>query len=437
MVNMTQPSDDFFSLLEKEQKENNSIGLDEIIFKDQSGKMKVLKDGQVFDYEPKVSLKPQKDDNQNQIPVVSKKNLNLPAVAKKEEVALMKKSESNVSLSPKMEPDTDLDLENKSNLDLSETKVVAKSNLPQMPIRPKRQIILDPSHSSADFINAAQEIIGKIKPDFSDPDLNKRLLNIIVSNLKNIRDRVETKEMLLSSPLKGGVGLDMEVVDKIIEISEIKKSEFFQNKPKKSSDALISLQTEAELLLDQLPVKKIEETRPSAIIKSSSEITADQPRKVSPVLSPKIQEKKPLIGQKDVLPELEKKQNIFKPIARGQEIKAEPIKFTPRLLSPVEEIRTMTLKDFRLLDSDPVNATHKIMKKIELLEEESIVQKVNGIKAWKESQPYRLYLKLGLQAMEEKCSMSEIIARQKSIGQETLTEAELEAIMEFNQKIRY
>jgi len=39
--------------------------------------------------------------------------------------------------------------------------------------------------------------------------------------------------------------------------------------------------------------------------------------------------------------------------------------------------------------------------------------------------------------MEEKCSMSEIISKKQSLNELTLTEEEVEAIMELNQKLRY
>ncbi len=437
MVNNSQPSDDFFSLLEKEQKENNPTSLDEIIFRDQAGKMKVLKDGQVFDYVQKELPKPLTEKKVKDIvePPASK-----PLEIIENDQEYKKKIFSEIK--PKSLPEIKLSENKKAEEKISraplEVNRLIKPSLPQMPPRPKRQIILSPAHSVADFTEAAQEIIKKVNLSLSDTDLNKRLLNVIISNLKNIRDRIETKEMLLSSPLEGGVGLTQDVVDKIIDLSEEKRASFSQIKPR-GSDVPVSLQAEVEMMLEkptetkQVPEKKV------------LSLPQEKPKPPEPKLAmpaivsvlPKNDEKKPTIKEKIVLPVIEKKQAITPVVSEKQAVKTEPIKFKPKLLDPVEEIRTMTIKDFRLLDPDPVKAADKIMKKIELLEEESIVQKVNGIKAWKESEPYKLYLKIGLQAMEEKCLMSEIIAKYQAANQETLSEAELEAIMELSQKIRY
>lgn len=433
MVNTTQPSDDFFSLLEKEQKENDPVGLDEIIFKDESGKMKVLKNGQVFDYvqkvtpaESQISQKKSETKTEKQLPTVSAKvtDQNPPIVLVSRTL-------------PTVEKDQKPEVKNVSQKNAGSFEGLAPvlSKLPQMPIRPKRQIVLNSTHSAADFARVATEVIDQVKPNFSDPDLNKRLLNIVISNLKNIRDRVETKEMLLSSPLEGGVGLGLEIAEKIIEICEVKKVELSQIKSKENT-VLSDLQEEADLLLEK-PVSKVE-SKPQEVPANQKPLIKDIKTEVKPE-APKVPEVKAKFFTKKpevIKPEPEKFAVKDVPIKRP-EIKTEPVKFTPKLLDPVEEIRTMTLRDFRLLDSDPIKAMEKIVKKVELLEEESIVQKVNGIKAWKESQPYRLYLNIGLQAMEEKCSMSEIISRQKTAGQETLSEEELEAIMELNQKLRY
>jgi hypothetical protein len=271
------------------------------------------------------------------------------------------------------------------------------------------------------------------------------LRNIIISSVKNIRDRFETKEMLVFSPLEGGVGLSEALAEKIIQASETNRQEFLNNKPN-SAPISTPLQAEAEsLLAEVLPEIKI--------------LTAeklDEPKrpteKITPVISEKLpvkKEKKFTIPAVSEIKPLKQRTDLFdnsfikpqsfteKPVIKNQIIKTEPVKFSPKLLGPIEEIKTSNLENFRRLDPDPQKATEKIMKKIELLDEESIVQKVKGISAWKESEPYRLYLKLGLQAMEEKCSMSEIISKKQSLNELTLTEEEVEAIMELNQKLRY
>jgi hypothetical protein len=117
--------------------------------------------------------------------------------------------------------------------------------------------------------------------------------------------------------------------------------------------------------------------------------------------------------------------------------KIEDVRYQAKLTGPVEEIYTMTLTDFRRLAPTPALATEKILEKIELLEDESFTRRVEGIRAWKENEISRMYVALGHQSMEERKSIADIIAERQRGNQPTLTEAEVEAVIELNRKLRY
>ena len=117
--------------------------------------------------------------------------------------------------------------------------------------------------------------------------------------------------------------------------------------------------------------------------------------------------------------------------------KIEDVKFKPKLTGPIEEIRSMTLIDFRRLGSTPKEITDKIIDKLDVLEDESFSQRIEGIKAWKESEVHNLYLELGDVGMERKMPVSEVIAQRQKNNQQTLTDEEFEAIMELNRRLRY
>ena len=54
----------------------------------------------------------------------------------------------------------------------------------------------------------------------------------------------------------------------------------------------------------------------------------------------------------------------------------------------------MTLVDFRRLSSDPVEACRKIIDKLDLLEEHSYAKRIEGVKAWQQSEVNKLYLQV-------------------------------------------
>jgi hypothetical protein len=123
--------------------------------------------------------------------------------------------------------------------------------------------------------------------------------------------------------------------------------------------------------------------------------------------------------------------------ASGAGVKKGKVKVTTKLTGPVEEIKNLTLVDFRRLDSDPKKAAENIYNKILLLEEQSFTKKVQAILGWRESEVFKIYTEIAHESMDQKRSMAEVIEERKSAGKPTLSLAEFEAIMDLNQKLRF
>lgn len=113
------------------------------------------------------------------------------------------------------------------------------------------------------------------------------------------------------------------------------------------------------------------------------------------------------------------------------------IKAPPRTLGPLEELKSLNLVDFRRLDSSPVEALNKVRAKIDLIGETSVSRRVEAVRSWQASPVYQLYLKLGRASIEQEKSIVEIVASLQTQGEQTLSEAEFNAIIDFNQKIRF
>ena len=72
-----------------------------------------------------------------------------------------------------------------------------------------------------------------------------------------------------------------------------------------------------------------------------------------------------------------------RPMAKtGGKIKMEDVKFEPKTMGPIDELRHMNLINFRRFDKDPFKAVEKIKEKISLFENE-YRKKLEGIKAWR------------------------------------------------------
>ena len=106
-------------------------------------------------------------------------------------------------------------------------------------------------------------------------------------------------------------------------------------------------------------------------------------------------------------------------------------------MGPVEELRSLNLIDFRRLSNNPRQAIAMINEKINLLEQESFGQRLAGIKAWRESDLYRLYLEIGRQSLQQGRLVKEIVGERIKNSQPALTEGEFEAIMDLNKNLRF
>ncbi|MDD5110684.1 MAG: hypothetical protein PHI63_05750 [Patescibacteria group bacterium] len=114
-----------------------------------------------------------------------------------------------------------------------------------------------------------------------------------------------------------------------------------------------------------------------------------------------------------------------------------PVRPRTKLVGPLEELREMTLVDFRRLDEDAAKATSRIQEKIAILEQQSFGHKAAAIAAWRSSEVFKRYTELAAAAMGEKKPVGDVMKSMQSAGREVLTVAEFEAIADFNRTLRY
>jgi hypothetical protein len=111
------------------------------------------------------------------------------------------------------------------------------------------------------------------------------------------------------------------------------------------------------------------------------------------------------------------------------------VKAAPRLVGVVDEIRALTIKDFRRISQSPGEAAKRILQKIQQLEKESLTKKAEAIKAWKESDVYALYLEIG--QINLGVDMNKLVEERKAAGKEYLTSEEFDALLDLNEKLRF
>ena len=115
----------------------------------------------------------------------------------------------------------------------------------------------------------------------------------------------------------------------------------------------------------------------------------------------------------------------------------EDIRFERKLAGPVEELRMLTLGDFRRFSSDPEQAILRVRDKVEVSAQEGYEHRIAAIKAWRESPLSKMYVSASREALTAGKGIVDILAEKRAKNEETLTDAELHAIVELNGILRF
>ncbi|MBL7141512.1 hypothetical protein ISS21_00205 [Patescibacteria group bacterium] len=371
--------------------------------------------------------------------------------------------------------------------DLEEEKISAEKQI-EKKLAPKLEPLVN-------LDTAVVNVINKTKKDFPSEDLKKRFQNIVTSFFRDVRTDIEIKIVLKREQKIGGLGFDQATVDKIMQILKQEKPRIKVEPIKKTSppDLAEGLKAPEEIVLAETrarrpapppppppkptppppppkptppsppkpeptpppppPKPEPKPTPPPPPPKPEPKPTPPSPPKPEPKPEPKPTppppppkpEPKPTPPPKpEPKPEPAKEQDlvgkgevpVHRPGMKPTGAVVEEVKVKPRIYGPIDELRTIVLANWRRWGTTK-EAAQKIQDKINLLAEESLVKKAEGIKAWKESEINQLYLDIGAESIDKGKSVIEVITQRQQAGQPTLTEEEFNAVVELNQKLRF
>jgi hypothetical protein len=277
-------------------------------------------------------------------------------------------------------------------------------------------------------------------------DRAARLRSAIASRLRGVRDRPETADILSRDPAKGGVGLDAALSRVLSEDLEKRFSDIHGQKEasvKKEKEVFVKESVESSAAKGasrRLGEQEELDRMYGALTGKRKPITA-KPQPVTPP-TPSYDKRG---GDAPAPPQAQVAPNpyMYKPPTAAPLPAAKtmsdirPAQAAPqRLIGPVEELRNMTLDDFRRLSADPVLACRKILDKLDLLEEHSFAQRIEGAKAWRESEAQKLYIKIITASFSSGQPIQAIVAAAIGKGELTLTEREVHAIMDMNRQLK-
>lgn len=246
-----------------------------------------------------------------------------------------------------------------------------------------------------------------------DPILHKRLKNILVSHLKDVRDASEVRHALQRSGKIGGMDFREEQVTLLLELLASEKPHLEEYVEEFKIDSEPTRQNR-EI---QIPIEK-------SSIESDHLLSAPKPAIIPKEKEKPLPPSPPPPITKKVVPKQ-------KPTSNQSAVTVHP-----RLVGPIEELRGLSLVDFRRLSTNPESAVEKIKERILGLLTESFGKRILAQHAWEESEVYNLYLSLGKESLLSHLSINDIIQGHLLKGDATLTKDEFDAIMELNNALR-
>lgn len=306
-----------------------------------------------------------------------------------------------------------------------------------------------------------EKVVSQMRIKQSSEDLDKRFRAILQTYLKGIRNKVDTKQTLIKPIKDGGLGMDGIFVDNVLLITDkinndmggaaipakpLKKinlpediSKDAEKKDAGLADSLKQNETrDAPYNFKELEKDKSKEAEEKKKIQSTDE-KQEIPKKEKdkPGAEPLAEKADRPPATKQFAPALPAMSNIRQAPSPEGKVRMDDVKYVPKLTGPVDELKELSLVNFRRLSEDPEAAAKNIEQKIGFLEEESYSRRLAGIEAWRQSPINKLYLRVGEDSINLKKSVSDIIREQTKEGGDGLSLPEFEAIMELNKKLRF
>ena len=266
--------------------------------------------------------------------------------------------------------------------------------------------------------------------------------DVVRKALKGVRDLYQTRDVFARDLHVEGADLEMltEIVETAHRGIHANPSAAMAVSSKQSKDREKTVPP-APSLLDQrfaalaktVPKTQEEEVMPEARVSIARTVTEEKDQQRAQISSERLQAAAVASRPAPVKPMLTV--GSVAPKAReGVLTDIQPVK---RLIGPVEELATMTPVEFRRLSTVPADAVQKIEDMLFTLEHQSYEERLRGVAAWRKSPMNQLYIVMLTSALSRGVAVAEIAAQRRAAGEESLSPAEIRAVSELNDRVRF
>lgn len=315
----------------------------------------------------------------------------------------------------------------------------------------KQHIITAPNKSPKTIQEMVDEVCKKPSLKFNDKVMMDRCKKVVETRIRNVRTAEQTRKHIEQPIKQGGLGVSGRALSEMLEAIEQYVSNYEQTLSSRSEVEKAEHIAQKLSTLDKKQV--LDKKQQQVLSKRYASITGQVPLEHVEPVSPSgarvsagisheesVRQQENRIDKDRVRNAIEKanKQkavNSVKPILAKPQV--QDIKSKKRLSGPIEELRYMTLSDFRRLSKNPNQAITKVMDIVELVHDQGYHKKVEAIKAWKASPINQIYIALTQKSILESVPLEELRLSQEASKTEMLTKEELDSIIKLNTELRF
>lgn len=367
---------------------------------------------------------------------------------------------------------------NQSSADRSEKAVSAGEVTEDAEIAAiKSRMSTQPKPPTSVLEQAVAQTMLEIPHKPTDEYLLRRLQSVISSRLRDVRNTIEMRQILLRDSKVGGVGLTQEQAEEVaekVEAAYLASHGSIMEDEKKKLEAQTILQQQkieerkkreaeehAKWYQEKILAKKQADDRQSQMAeqyrKTLSAVQVTQSAAPQAPVDVKEQQlEKQRFGNMvpaAVVAHPEVKVSLA--TAQMQTSAAVPLKPKidgvvppspqvvgavspgPRLVGLMGELSELTLTDFRRMAKTPDQAVEKIAQKIETLSQESFEKRVEGIRAFQASPLQGAYMALVAESFRTGKPVAALADEKRAKGENTLSPAEVASIITLNSKLHF
>lgn len=334
--------------------------------------------------------------------------------------------------------------------------------------------------------HALESIYGGISDRPLDTYLANRLRHVISSRLRDVRSELELRMLLQRDPKVGGLGMTHEAAermadhieagyrtfhDRILEEEKSRLDQQLEEQKKKIEERRArEAEEHAQWYREKVLARKQAEEKKGTFTEQLKRVMTPAPATsavASPAMdrqekraetarfgelvpaathaSPTPQEPSPF-GNMNIQPvpatrpevKVSKATAELSAVAATQKPRLDDVKISaPRLTGPVQELKTLSISEFRRLAKDPEIAAQKILQKFTVLGQESFERRVEGIKAFQQSDLQRAYMTLVAEAFQTGKPVIQLANEKRAQGKDVPSPDELSAIISLNSALHF